>query len=286
MRILVVRDPLQNYLSIHSKPFCNNCGGFLSRLAAVDTIFARLSASAAKAEQLQWDAVLFAEDLAHPTHLRRLLGRLLGEQHVSASSAPRATETPRDWVRSVVSRRHPVGESAMHRRLTSKGEWIAFGQANNNFAQELLAHNTALGYEPSSWQMHQLEKGEMGNVHGGSPYQLQQTRVAGMPHFLGWTLNVTAPALVAQYSHLALWHNLTAALAETPLSAADRHAWRASLGLRCDGCHSPSRWLPALCKEQLKCSESLTAGCPVDMPGRAERFFGAPVPAMRSRLRD
>jgi hypothetical protein len=78
-RLLFFRDPVQNYLSLVRKRWCNACGGFRKKWHVADTFFRahylRAADAPANSTRDAWpyDAVVFAEDLAHPQQLGELL---------------------------------------------------------------------------------------------------------------------------------------------------------------------------------------------------------------------
>jgi len=63
-RILVLRDPVQQYLSVRTKPWCNNCGGFQKKLSAQDELVRRcIAARLDHSKTCPFDAVVFDFDL-------------------------------------------------------------------------------------------------------------------------------------------------------------------------------------------------------------------------------
>lgn len=83
-RILFVRDPLQNYLSLRIKRFCEAGGGMRAKFLLADHLFAR----ELRAERPYYDAVLHAEDMADAPALVRTLGELLGTPAVGLAPRP------------------------------------------------------------------------------------------------------------------------------------------------------------------------------------------------------
>ena len=93
-RILLFRDPVQNYLSLARKNWCNECGGFESKWRTTDTWFRahylRDPAGSVLRQEWPYNAVVFVEELGQPARLERLLRSIgLVPKHGSYASAMR-----------------------------------------------------------------------------------------------------------------------------------------------------------------------------------------------------
>ena len=93
---MLFRDPVQNYLSLARKRWCNECGGFASKWRTTDWWFRAhyLREPTGAAAQLRrtwpYNAVVFIEELGQPARLGRLLQSIgLAPKRGTYSSATR-----------------------------------------------------------------------------------------------------------------------------------------------------------------------------------------------------
>lgn len=95
-RLLLFRDPVQNFLSLARKQWCDECGGFENKWRTTDAWFRAhyLRDPDGEAAQLRrtwpYNAVVFVEDLGQPARLGRLLRSIgLAPKRGSYASATR-----------------------------------------------------------------------------------------------------------------------------------------------------------------------------------------------------
>lgn len=96
VRILFLRDPLRNYLSLRSRAFCVHGGGMRAKLALADALFGReyqqrsaepRGVRGVRRGRYAYDAVVFAEDIQSDADAAALAERLLGAAAVGTAAA-------------------------------------------------------------------------------------------------------------------------------------------------------------------------------------------------------
>jgi hypothetical protein len=212
VRILFFKDPLQNYLSLRRKKHCQTCGGMRAKFALADHLFDRVymrgelraPRRGGPSAEGQYDAVLFAEDMAEPERLLGTLRELLGEGAVGTRPTGIHTLVRNKWRRNNYARMVRSNQELGYHWAGT----VATGSANGR-PFRYGGGNAGLG-------------GTRGQFY--SPVRRPHTRAEQA------LVSAMAPSMAAA------WQGTWAAAVETPAVPRRNASRHATVARACDGC--------------------------------------------------